>query len=100
MKVTITLNLALQAVKQIALKFGDFAATQARHMYVIALRPSLVEVLLALHVHQVQLIYQPVTFKEIQCSVNGHAVNSRVPLAGMAKNLTRVQMLLRCFHHT
>jgi len=52
----IALDLTLEAVEEIAFKFHDLAATQASHVDVIALRAPLVEVLLALHVHQVEFV--------------------------------------------
>ena len=50
-EVAITLNLSFQPVEQIAFKFGNLAATQASHVYVVALRASFIEMLLPLHVH-------------------------------------------------
>ena len=59
-EVALALDLSFEAVEQIAFKFGNLSATQASHMNVIALRPSLIKVLLALHVHQVKFVNQSV----------------------------------------
>ena len=56
METALALDLALQTIKEVALEFGDFSAAQACHMDMVSLRPSFVEVLLALHVHQVQFV--------------------------------------------
>ena len=57
-KAAIPLNLTLQPIKQITFEFGNLAAAQARHVNVVALRTPLVEVFLALHVHQVEFVDQ------------------------------------------
>jgi hypothetical protein len=56
MKMAVPLDLAFQAIKQIALKLGDASAAEASHMDVVALRPPLVEVLFSLQVHQIEFI--------------------------------------------
>jgi hypothetical protein len=55
------LDLTFEPVEQIAFKFSNLSTSQARHMNVIALWPALIKVLLALHVHQVKLINEPVS---------------------------------------
>jgi hypothetical protein len=60
-KLALALYLAFEPLEQIAFELRNFAAAQARHMNVVPLRSSLVEVLLALHVHQVKLINEPVS---------------------------------------
>jgi hypothetical protein len=56
MEMAVPLDLAFQAVKQIALELGNASASKASHMDVVALRPSLVKVLLALQMHQIEFI--------------------------------------------
>ncbi len=99
MELTIALDLPFQPVEKAALKFRNLAAAQAGHVNMVALRPSFVEVLLSFHMHKVEFIYQPVPFKQVQRPVNGHAVNVRISFAGMAKDLARIQMLLRGLHN-
>jgi hypothetical protein len=60
-KLAFALDLTFEPVEQIALKFSNLSASQARHMNVVALWPALIKVLLALHVHQVKLINEPVS---------------------------------------
>ena len=55
-KLALALDLAFESFEQIAFKFRNFATAQTRHMNVIALRPALIKVLLALHVHEVELV--------------------------------------------
>src|SRR5215467_11836743 len=55
-KLAVALDLALEAVEQIAFEFRDLAAAQAGHVDVITLRPALVIVLLALHVRQIKFV--------------------------------------------
>jgi hypothetical protein len=50
-KLAVALYLTLKPVEQITLKFSNLSAAQASHVNMIAPRPPLVEVLLALHVH-------------------------------------------------
>jgi hypothetical protein len=93
----LALDLPLQAVKQITLKLGDFPAAQAGHMNVIALRPALVKVLLALHVHQVELVDQAMPLEQFESAIDGHAIDAGVKFARLAQNLSRVHVLLGSF---
>src|ERR1700680_1426047 len=63
MEAAIPLNLSLQPVEQVAFKFRNLAAAQARHVDVISLGTALVVVLLALHVHQIEFVNQAVPFQ-------------------------------------
>ena len=56
----IPLNLSLQSVEQVTFDFSDLAATEARHVNVIALGTPLIVVFLALHVHQIEFVNQTV----------------------------------------
>ena len=60
-KLAFALDLTFEPLKQIAFEFCDFPAAQARHVNVVTLRAALIKVLLALHVHQVKLINEPVS---------------------------------------
>ena len=51
MELAFALDLPFKAVEEIALELQDFPATQARHVQMIALRPTFVKVLLTLEVH-------------------------------------------------
>lgn len=52
----IALNLALEAIEKIALEFHDPSTAQTRHVNVVALGAPFVEVLFALHVHEIEFI--------------------------------------------
>jgi len=56
-KPAFALNLALQPVEQVAFEFCDLSAAQAGHVDVVPLRPALIEMLLSLHVHEVEFIH-------------------------------------------
>ena len=64
-------------------------------MDVIALRASFIEVLLPLHVHQVEFVHQSVPLQQLERSIDSNAVDARIYLASMPENLRRIQMLLR-----
>ena len=49
MKLAIALDLALDAIEQVALEFLHFPATQAGHVHVIALRTAFVKMPFPLH---------------------------------------------------
>jgi len=99
MEVAVPLNLAFEAVKQVAFELDDFSAAQARHMNVIALRASLIVVLLALHVHQIKLINQSMPLKQAESAIDGYTIDLGIDLSRMAQNLARVQMLLCSLYH-
>jgi len=99
-KPTVALNLALEAVKQVALEFRNLSATQARHMDVIPLRPSLVVVLLALEVHQVEFVDESMTLEKVKRPVNGNPIHLRINFASLAQDLAGIEMLLGSFNHT
>jgi len=92
---TVTLDLPLEAVEEIAFKFQYLSAPKACHMDVIALRASFIEVLLPLHVHQVEFVHQSVPLQQLERSIDSNAVDARIYLASMPENLRRIQMLLR-----
>lgn len=56
MKLAIPLDLPFETIEQIAFQFNDFSAAQTCHVNVVPLRPPLVKMFLALHVHQIELI--------------------------------------------
>ena len=56
----LALDLSLKPVEQIAFEFGNFSAAKACHVDVIALWAAFVEVLLALHMHEVEFVNQAV----------------------------------------
>ena len=94
----ITLDLPFESVEEIAFEFRDFSATQACHVHVIALGPSLVVMLLSLQMHQVKFVDQAVPFQEIQGPIYGDTIDLRIDLPRFAQNLTGVQMLLCGFN--
>ena len=96
---TVALDLSLQAVEEITLKFGDFAAAQAGHMDVVALRAALVEMFFSLHVHEVKLIDQAMSFEQAESAIDGDAVDVGIEAAGVAQDLAGVEVLFGGFDH-
>ena len=93
-ELAVALNLTFEPVEQIAFKLRDLAAAQAGHVDVVSLRTALVEMLLALHMHEVKLIDQAVTLEQINSPIDGDAVNLRINPPRLAQNLAGIQMLL------
>ena len=96
----ITLDLPFESVEEIAFEFRDFSATQACHVHVIALGPSLVVMLLSLQMHQVKFVDQAVSFQEIQGPIHRDTIDLWVDFPRLPENLAGVQVLLRGFHDT
>lgn len=99
MKPAIALDLTFETIEEIALEFHDLPATEAGHVNVIALGASFVEMLLPLHVHEIEFINQSMSLQQAKRAVNGNAVNPRIQFAGVAQNLRGVKMLLSGFHN-
>jgi len=97
MKSAVALNLALQTVEQIALEFHNLAAAQAGHVDMIALRPALIEVFLALHVHEIELIDQSMALQQTERAVHGNPIDLRIQFARATENLAGVEVLFGSF---
>src|SRR5215471_9220940 len=87
MKAAITLDLALETVEQVAFKFHDLAAAQAGHVDVVALGPSLVEMLFPFQMHEVQFIDQAVALEEAEGAIHSHAIDLRIDATRLAQDL-------------
>jgi len=99
MKVAVTLDLAFQAIKESAFEFCNFAAPKTSHMDVVSLRSTLVVMLLALQVHEIEFIDQAVALEEVQGPVDRYTVDLGINLARMAQNLAGIEVLLGGFDH-
>jgi hypothetical protein len=97
-KSAIALDLAFKAVEQVALELHDFATAKTSHVNVIALRTTLIEMLFALHVHEVEFINQSVALEQVERPVHGHTVDPGIQPLGVAQDLRRIQVLLCRFH--
>jgi hypothetical protein len=93
------LDLSLEAVEEIALKLRDFATAETGHVDMVALWTTLVEVLLSLHMHQVKLINQAMSFQKAQRAIDGHPINLRIYFPSFAKYLAGIEVLLRGLDH-
>jgi len=99
MEPAVPLDLAFQAIEQVALKLSDLAAAQAGHVDVIALRPAFVVMLFSLQMHQIQLVHQAVSLEQVERPVDRNPVNLGIKLATLAQCLARIQMLLYGLPH-
>lgn len=95
----IALDLAFQPVEEIALELQDFSAPQAGHMNVVPLRAALVEMLFALHVHQVKFIDQAVPLEQFERTVNRDSIDASIEFLRVPQNLRGVEVLIRSFDH-
>jgi len=98
-KLAVVLDLIFEPIEQLAFKFGDLSATQARHVNMIALRPPFIKMLLALHVHKIEFVNQPVSLQYLQRAINRNPVDSGVELSRMAEDLRRIQVLFGIFYY-
>src|SRR5215831_755848 len=98
-KPAIALDLPLETVEEVAFELRDLAAAQAGHVDVVALRASLIVMLFALQVHQIQFVDQPVAFQEVEGSIHRDPVHLRVDLPRSAKDLAGIEMLLGRLDH-
>jgi hypothetical protein len=98
-KAAVTLDLTFQAIEQSALEFCNLAASQASHVDVVPLRPALIVMLLALHVHEIKFVHQTMSLKETKSAVNGDAINVWINPARVTQNLAGVEMLFGGLDH-
>ena len=96
-KTAFALDLAFETIEQVTFKFGNFAAAQTCHMNVVALRTALVKVLFTLHVHEVKFVNQSMPFKQFEGTIDGHAIDAGIDLAGLTQYLSGVQVELGSF---
>jgi hypothetical protein len=99
MELAVPLNLTLQPVEKIALKFHNLAATQACHVNVITLWASFIVVLFALHMHEIKFVYQAVALEQVDGAIYGDAVDLGIDASRFPQNLAGIEMLLSGLHH-
>ncbi len=97
-KLAIALDLTFQPVEEITLEFSDSSAAKTGHVDVGAFGATFVEVLLSLHVHEIEFINEPMSFEQSQGAVDGHAVNGGIHFSRAAKDLAGVKMLFGSFN--
>jgi hypothetical protein len=95
----ILFDLLLEPLKLVADEFRDLAATKTRHVDVIALQLALVIMALAIDVHQIEFVDQPLPLQQAKRSINRAAVDTRIKFLRLAKNLAGVKMFAGGFHH-
>ena len=65
----------------------------------VPLWAALIEMFLALHVHQVEFVNQSMPLQKSERAIDRDAVDLRVKPAGVPQQLTGIQMLFGRFHH-
>ena len=93
-KSAVALNLPFQSIKEVTFELGDLPATKTCHVNVISLGSSLIVVLLTLQMHEIELIYKPVTLEEIERAIDSSSIDLRIQSTCLAEDLAGVQMLL------
>jgi hypothetical protein len=95
LKPEMLLNLAPHLLEQIAKKLLDFAATQADNVRVLLFQAGLVVVLVALVVHQVQLVHQAAGLEQLERSIDRHAIQLGILFAAQLKQPLSLEVLAR-----
>ncbi len=68
-------------------------------MNVVARAVTLVEVLVAAQMQQIELIDQAIPLEHVHCAIHGDAVDARVDLLGAFQDVAHVEMCLGIIHH-
>ena len=93
LKTEVALDLVAHFLERIAEEFFDLAAAQADHVGVLLLQTSFVIMLIAVMVHEIELIHQSSGFEQLQRSVNRYAIELRILFAGQLIEALSVQVL-------
>jgi protocatechuate 3,4-dioxygenase beta subunit len=76
----VSLNLLLQLAERVSEELLNLAAAQADHMRMLLLHACLVVMLIALHVHQVELVHHAALLQHLERSVHSHPIELRIAL--------------------
>ena len=93
LKAEVTLDLFAHLLQQVAEELLDFAAAQANHVGMFLFQARFVIVLVAVMMHQVQLVHQAAGLQQLECAVDGDAVELRIFFAGELVEALGVQVL-------
>ena len=93
LKSEMSLDLFAHLLQQVAKELFDFAAAQANHVGMFLFQPRLVVVLVAIVMHQVQLVHQAACLQQLQRPVHGDAVQLRIFFARQREQTFGIQML-------
>jgi hypothetical protein len=88
-------DLFAKALQWLAKKLFHFAAAEADHVRMLLLAPGLIIVLLPGLVHKIELVDQAALLEQLQCAVDGDAIQLRVFLFRELIKTLRVEMLAR-----
>src|ERR1022692_4433383 len=89
----VTLNLFPHLLQQIAEKFLNLAAAQTNHVSVLLFQARLVVVLVAVVVHEVQLVPEASGLEQLQSAIDGYPVDFGIALARELEETLSVQVL-------
>jgi hypothetical protein len=99
MEAAISLNLPLQSIEEVTFEFRDLAAAQTGHVDVVPLWAALVEVFLALHMHEVEFVNQSVPLQQSESAVDSHPIDLGINPAGAPQQLAGVKVLFGGLHY-
>ena len=85
-------HLPAHLLQRLAEKFLDFAAAQADDVRVLLLQASLVVMLVALEVHQIELVHQAAFFEQLQRAIDRDAIELGVFFLGQLIQALGVQV--------
>ena len=88
-----TLDLFPQALQRLAEKLFHLAAAQADDVGVLLLEASLVIMLIAAVMHEVELIHQPAFLEHLERAIDSDAVELGIFLLGQLVEAIGIQML-------
>ncbi len=72
------LDLPFEPIEEVAFELRNFSAAQAGHVDVIAMRATFVEMLLALHVHEIEFIDQSVALEQFERAIDRDPIDARI----------------------
>jgi len=88
----VLLHLFFQVVEESAFKLPDSATTQTGDVHMLARRLALVKMLLALEMHQIEFINQPMSLQKSQGPIDRDAIDFWLLLLRLAQNLCGIEM--------
>jgi len=92
LKIPLLCHLLLELFKSGTRVFHNGSTAKTCHMAMVTAGFRLVVVLLSFEVHQVQLVDQSTILEQCDRSIDGGAVDARIPLPGDLKQLGRIEM--------
>jgi hypothetical protein len=93
------LHLPLESLENIAHEFQALARAQTSQVDVIPVQLALVIMILAMDVHEVRFVDQPVPLQQLEGAADRAATHAGIQLLGLAQELGGIQVFGRNLHH-